>query len=64
MTFFTWDRLEEYQLSFADAFERSQARDDIPFHIFEGAKGTKRIDTAILFAKTLICKSGCRLQPM
>ncbi|NLZ61816.1 MAG: hypothetical protein GX904_03350 [Acholeplasmataceae bacterium] len=57
MTFFTWDRLEEYQ-PVVSRMLLNGLKQGMTSHsyIFEGAKGTKRIDTAILFAKTLICK--------
>ncbi|MDD4184138.1 MAG: hypothetical protein WC251_05970 [Candidatus Izemoplasmatales bacterium] len=58
MTAFTWDRLEEYQPVVAKMLLNS-LKQGLTAHayILEGAKGTKRVDTAILFAKTLLCKN-------
>lgn len=57
MTIFTWDRLAEYQ-PVVSRMLLNGLRQGVTAHsyILEGARGTKRVDTAILFAKTLLCK--------
>jgi DNA polymerase-3 subunit delta' len=52
-----WDDLARYQTDIARVLKNSLAIERISHaYIFEGPLGTKRIETALLLAKTLLCK--------